>query len=385
MDTRKASDPDRPMPSLPDQDLRVVKAEFLASVSHELRTPLSVIMGYVQILREQTLGPLSTEQIKALDTIFSRADDLLGVVSRLLAARDAQEGKRHLKAEPLELREFIAERLARPSREKERKGTVIETHFPDREVWTAADRQKLGDVLDNLILNAVKFGPRAGRVKIRLDAGALEASLLIEDQGPGFPDGLRQKISEAFSATERGLARDHGGLGLGLYLCAEFLEQQGGRMIIEPSAFGKGCSVRVILPLSSKPAAAVLARNKKRILVVEDDMDFLQLLVIFLSRMGGDAEVVTAETGARAFDDISRRAPDLIILDLMLPGMDGFSILERLKRDPRTASIPVMIVSGYQQVAERAGSSGADEVLIKPFDEALFAAKVSTLLSRASQ
>ncbi|HVA67363.1 MAG TPA: response regulator [Elusimicrobiota bacterium] len=371
-------------PESRDHELQNHKKEFLASVSHEMRTPLSVIMGYVQILKEETLGPLTAEQKKSLDTIYGRAEDLLRVMTHLLAARELQEGKKNIKLEALDLRAFLAERLARPIREKTRKGMTLEQRLGAEEIWVKADAQKLGEVIDNLVLNAVKFGPEKSAVRVALSSDGREARVSVQDSGPGLSDEEKRRLFEPFSATERGLAREHGGLGLSLFLCREILEQHGGSIFAgRPEGAASGCLAQFALPLSAKPAAkGSVGTAAPRVLVVEDDMDFLQLMVIFLSRLGDNIEVTAAETGGAALAEIAKRAPDLIILDLMLPGMDGISILERLKKDRKTAGVPVLIVSGYEAGAQKAGRAGAEDVLIKPFEEAVFAAKISALLSK---
>ena len=364
-------------------DLENHKKEFLASISHEMRTPLSVIMGYAQILKEETLGPLTAEQKKSLDTIYSRAEDLLRVMTHLLAARDVQEGKKNIRMEVLDLRAFLAERLSRSVREKERKGMALEQDLGGAEVWVKADAQKLGEVVDNLLFNAFKFGPQKSSVRVRLSSDGREARVQVLDSGPGISEEEKRRMFDPFSATERGLARDHGGLGLSLYLCREILEQHGGTISAGRPEAGTGCLVEFTLPLAAKPAPGLApGAAPRRVLVVEDDMDFLQLLVIFLSRLGDGIEVAAAETGAAALEEVSKRVPDLIILDLMLPGMDGLSILERLKQDRRTAGVPVLVVSGYEAGVKKAGLAGAKDILVKPFDEALFASKVGALLAK---
>ncbi len=370
----------------PDKDLLGLQKEFLASVSHEMRTPLSVIMGYVQILKEETLGPLTAEQRKSLDTISARAEDLLRVMTHLLAAKDIHAGKKSLRLEPVDLRQLLQERLSRPIREKTRKRMGLEQDLGSQEVWVRADSQKIGEVMDNVLLNAFKFGPAQSSVRVEIAPAGRNAVIRVHNSCAGLSEEERRRIFEPFSAAKRGLTREHNGLGLGLYLCQEIMKDHGGTILAEASLDAAHFIVSLSIPLGSKPeSASALERQPRQVLVIEDDMDFVQLMVIFLSRAAANIEVACAESGGAAMEEISRRLPELIILDLMLPGMDGLAILERLKSERRTAGIPVLIVTGHEASANKAAQAGAQDVLLKPFDEALFTAKVTALLAKARQ
>jgi CheY-like chemotaxis protein len=248
-----------------------------------------------------------------------------------------------------------------------------------------ADAQRLGEVLENLFSNASKFSPAASLVSISLENSQGQALVSVQDQGSGVPPEMLPHVFEKFaSSTRHGPTRPYPGLGLGLAICKQIVEAHGGKIWLESQA-GKGCTARLSLPVSApqhpdivvdKPAAI----DKKRILVVEDNPDLIDIIILFMSAVSTNFELVSASSGHEALESIKERLPDLIILDVMMPGMDGFEVISRLKRFPETARIPVMVLTGYTDAAEKARTVGAAAVLLKPFEKNAFIAHVLHLL-----
>lgn len=360
-----------------------MKNEFIANISHELRTPLTVVIGYAETLKDEGLGPVSAAQKKALESIAARAEELLRTLNQILRLRDAKEGRETLTLKPLELAGFLAARASRLPRDFEKRAARLETRLPREEVWIMADAEKLAVVVDNLLANAAKFGPQGGAVTLTLSAGDGAAALEVHDSGPGIPPEMLTRVFEGFGAAEaQGPTREYGGLGLGLAVSRQIIEGHGGKLWLEskPSA---GTSARLSLPLSSpdSPEARVegKGRLKKRLLIVEDNADLVEILMLFLSGAGQNLEVDTARSGGEALDKLKARVPDLLILDIMMPGMSGLEVIERLRKAPETKDLPVLVLTGYAEAAEKARGH-AQDVLLKPFEKHAFLSKISRLL-----
>lgn len=366
------------------RQLSQLKTEFIANVSHELRTPLSVIIGFAQTLRGGSLGPVNEAQGKALDSIVARSEDLLKTLNLILRVRESQEGKQQLVLAPMELREFLTKQARRPPREFARKKIQLETDLAAGEAWVRADEGRLAETVENLLSNAAKFGPEGSLVRLSLSVSEGQALVGVSDQGPGIAPEMLPKVFEQFSAAGHGPTREHAGLGLGLPLARQIVEQHAGRIWLEskPGA----TTAFIALPLSPKDlprlaVAAPAAIEKKRVLVVEDNPDILEILVLFLSTISPNLEVETAQSGPEALDAIKNRVPHAIILDVMMPGMNGFEVIDRLRRSEQTRAIPVMVLTGYQEAAARAKACGAQEVLLKPFEKKAFADRLMRLLA----
>ncbi|MBI4376432.1 MAG: response regulator [Elusimicrobia bacterium] len=364
----------------PNMELRQVnemKNEFIANVSHELRTPLSVIIGYAETLKGSCLGPVTADQKKALESIINRSMELLRTVNQILKARAAQAGREALDLKPLDLRQMLSERMKSPGQEFAQKGIKLNADLPESEVWVHVDRQRISEVFENLLSNASKFGPENSEVRLSLSAQDDTARVSIQDQGPGVSPEMLPRLFDHFSAASQGPTREHGGLGLSLFLSKYILEQHYGRIWLESPEDGKGCRAIFELPLMPK-------KDKKRILLVEDNPDVLDLMMLFLSGVNQNFDIHTAKSGFEAMEDVRARNPDLIILDVMMPGMSGFQVIERLRALQRTRDIPILVLTGYDDAAHKARLIGAQDVLMKPFKRDVLVDKIFTLLGLGS-
>jgi signal transduction histidine kinase len=360
-----------------------MKNEFIANVSHELRTPLSVIIGYSDSLKTGSLGAVSPSQQHALDSINTRAEQLLRTVNQILRIG---EGQQRLMLRPLDLRAVAREAAAQPNRDLARKSMRLELELPPNELWVRADQERLSIVLENLLSNAAKFGPEHSQITLTVRADGQQAVITVKDDGPGIPQEMMPRLFEHFSAAVQGPTREHAGLGLGLPLCKRIVEQHSGRIWLE-SADRKGCMALVSLPLtqSDSPPLAVADEpglQKKRVLIVEDNPEIVDVLLLFMSSISQNLELQAARSGFEALERVKDKRPDLIILDVVMPGMDGFEVLDRLRRAPATQAIPVLVLTGYTDAAERAKAHGAQDVLLKPFERKKF---VDTILQMLRQ
>ncbi len=362
-----------------------MKNEFIANVSHELRTPLTVVIGYANTMRDGSMGVLSEPQQKALTAIIERAEGLMGTLNNILRIREISEGMKPLLRKPLDLRTLVSAQIERAEKDLARKKLVLKAELGDAPQWVLADEENLGDVIGNLFSNAAKFSPAEGTLRVGLSVHDKHVRLSVIDQGPGVPPELMPHVFERFFAANQGPTREYPGLGLGLPLSKEIVEHHGGRIWLESQGAGSGTTALLELPICSPQTApaivdAVETMHKKRVLIVEDNPDLVEVLMLFLASVSRNLEITMARSGFEALEKIKDKAPDLVILDVMMPGMDGFEVISRLRRLPETERIPVMVLTGYNDAIARAKEAGAQEVMLKPFDKTTFIRKVLQLL-----
>ena len=249
-----------------------------------------------------------------------------------------------------------------------------------------ADSAALADVCNNLLSNAIKFSPPGSVIRLRVSVAAGQAQAALQDQGEGIPPELLPRIFEDFStASTQGPTRARPGLGLGLALSKQVVELHSGAIWLESPGPGQGCTANLTLPLTEpdRPVAVVertAGLDKKRVLVVEDNPDLIDIIALFISGISANLELATARSGFEALESIKNQVPHLIIMDVMMPGMNGIELLNRLRRLPATDRIPVMVLTGYSEATRLARDAGAQEVLLKPFDRKVFVSKVLQLL-----
>ncbi|MEK7384287.1 MAG: response regulator [Elusimicrobiota bacterium] len=362
-----------------------MKNEFIANVSHELRTPLTVVIGYANTLKDGGLGPLNDAQQKALTAVVERSEGLMATLNNILRIREVREGTKPMLLKPLDLRALLESQLERAAKEMRRKKLTLTAQLGATPVWVLADDEKLGDVVDNLISNATKFSPLSVNLRVELSVSNARARLSVTDQGPGVPPEVMPHVFERFFAANQGPTREYPGLGLGLPLSKEIVEQHGGRIWLESLGAGSGTTSRLELPIcapNAEPSVVESAQKfrKKRVLIVEDNPDLVEVLMLFLASISHNVAISTACSGLEALEKLKDEPPNLVILDVMMPGMDGFEVLARLRRLPDSERIPVMVLTGYSDAVKRAREAGAQEVLLKPFEKDVFVKKVLQLL-----
>ena len=376
-----------------------MKSLFISNVSRELRTPLTVIMGYARVLQDGTLGGMTAGQLKAVASIADRSEDLLEMINRILRVHEASEARQTAGFKSADLREIcrLSAEKAKVSKGLHAKRLRLECALPAAPVPVMADAAALGEVFDILLSNAVKFSPERGFVRVSMGAADGRAWATVVDQGAGIAPELLPRIFEDFSAAAsaplQGSARLRPGLGLGLSLAKQTMVLHSGNIWLESPGADQGCTAHISLPLAQEAAAsatkpeapAAPPEGKKLILVVEDNPDIIDIVRLFVAGLGAGMELMTARSGFEALDVLARQLPHLIILDIMMPGMNGLELMKRLKDIPATAGIPILVLTGYADAAHRAEALGCNGVLLKPFDHAVFAKKILELLSPGSE
>jgi signal transduction histidine kinase len=371
------------------RDASRLKTEFLSRISHELRTPLNAILGFGQLLQ---LDDLTDEQRESVDQMVRGGRHLLGLINEVLDISRIETGSLALSLESVELHEVVTETadLIRPlAAERE-----IGIHPPSREdcPWTVhADRQRLKQVLLNLASNAVKYNRHGGEIYLACSATAeRRVAIVVRDTGPGIPPDKMERLFMPFDRLGAEQSEVQG-TGLGLALSKGLMEAMGGTLDAH-SVQGEGTTFTVELALAegqavpeeSLPAAPAAEQDAGEhvVLYVEDNPSNLRLVERILGQRRG-VRLLAAPRGEIVQDLVQRHRPDLILLDLHLPGIDGEEVLRRLQADPRTATVPVVMVSADVTPGqrERLLAAGAVEYLGKPLDVSRFLEVVDGLLA----
>jgi PAS domain S-box-containing protein len=351
------------------------KDAFLAMLAHELRNPLAPIRNGLQIMRSPAADQKMIEQIRSM--MERQIGHLTRIVDDLVDVSRITRSKIVLRKERLDL-----SRLVRVVTEDERSafesaGLDLEVEVPELPIWIIGDATRLTQVLENLFQNAVKFTDRGGKVSVRvwLDAERQRAVIAVRDTGIGIELDALPRLFETFVQPHRSVARSRGGLGLGLALVKRLVELHGGDVRGSSLGAGRGAEFTVQLPVETKPAAlpempAAPGDTGKhlRILVVEDDRDCAESLRMLLELCG--YEVTVAYSGTEGVRAAEERKPDVVLCDLALPGLDGYGVASRLRRNPATAKARMIAVTGYgsENDRRRTEEAGFERHMVKPVD-----------------
>ena len=361
------------------QDANQRKDEFLAMLSHELRNPLAPIRNAVELMRR--VGSPEPRVTMARDVIDRQVTQLARLVDELLDVSRISQGKIVLKKEPVELAKVIAHGVetVRPMIDvREQRLTVEVSAGP---VWVMGDFARLSQVVANLLNNACKYTPEGGRIRLAASAERGLATVSVDDNGSGIDAELLPRVFELFVQGDRGLDRSQGGLGIGLTLVKRLVEMHQGEVSAESAGPGKGATFRVTLPcISAVQPQATTAQTQpaashevygRRVLVVDDNLDSAESTAAFL-RLEGH-EVKTVGDGNEALSSVRVFAPHVIVLDIGLPGLDGYEVARQLRERGDTSHILLIAMTGYGQREdrERAIASGFDYHFVKPTDPRL--------------
>ena len=347
------------------------KSAFLANMSHELRTPLNSIIGFSEVLLDESLGELSLEERREfLGNVLGSGRHLLTLINDILDLSKVEAGRMELYPETFIVTEVIRGVVQTIQPLAARKQIAIEEAIDPALRTLRADPGKVKQILFNLLSNAVKFTPVAGRIGVRAIRGEGDVHFVVWDTGIGIQPEDQARIFEEFQQVEATAARQYEGTGLGLTLAQKFVALHGGRIWVE-STPGAGTTFTFTLPLVEPPTipaegdAAPQEGSQPLVLVVEDDAPTCELLHFSLAREG--FRVAEAHDGEEAVAKARTLRPCLITLDIMLPKKDGWEVLRVLKDDVATREIPVVIVSMVDE-PERGFSLGAADYILKPFD-----------------
>jgi signal transduction histidine kinase/DNA-binding response OmpR family regulator len=349
------------------------KSEFLASMSHELRTPLNAVIGFSEVLLERLFGDLTAKQEEYLRDILDSGRHLLSLINDILDLSKVEAGKMELELGSFSLREALENGLTMVRERANRHGIALSLDVDPAIDVIEADERKVKQVVFNLLSNAVKFTPDGGQVGIRAALSDGEGRITVWDTGIGIAPEDQEQLFQEFQQVGGMSGEKREGTGLGLALAKKFVELHGGRILVE-SEVGHGSRFTFTLPIRlapqphltpalAEPATAGPERDGPVALVVEDDAQSAELLRLYLE--GAGCRVEMARDGEEGFDKARQLHPALLTLDLLLPKVDGWDLLVRLKEEPATHEIPVVIVSIVNQRG-KGFALGAADYLVKP-------------------
>ncbi|PYS74848.1 MAG: hypothetical protein DMF69_00485 [Acidobacteria bacterium] len=353
-----------------------VKDEFLATLSHELRNPLNVVIGYAEILRRSVQSQDSAFVIKAAEVIRRNALAQSQLVSDLLDLSRLQMGKLAINRQPVSLSMIITDAIETVRAEADAKQIKLNLKNLCEDVLVTGDPVRLGQIAWNLLNNAVKFTPEGGAITVSLHREKPNAYLTIEDTGQGIDPAFLPHVFEIFRQADASSARKQGGLGIGLALVKQLVELHSGQVKAESAGAGSGARFTVCLPMREDEVTEVGRRKtgntgvlrKKFILVVDDSKETTEMLGRLLEMEG--AFVWTARSGKEALKLADGKSFDLIISDISMPEMDGYELLQQLRKLPSMTNVPALALTGFGRSSDkdRAKSEGFVRHFTKPLD-----------------
>lgn len=376
------------------------KDEFLAVLSHELRTPLNAIVGYSRLLRAGILS--GDKAARGLETLERNATWLTQIVEDVLDVSRIVSGKIRLDVQPVELPLIVENAVATVQPAADAKGVHVQALVDPGVVSVSGDPGRLQQVVWNLVSNAVKFTPKHGRVQVRLERVNSHAEIVVSDTGEGIAPDFLPYVFERFRQAEAGTTRKTGGLGLGLAIVRHIVEMHGGTVEASSAGKGKGATFRVRLPMMivhpevlpqrrehprterMEPLAELAGLHGVHVLAVDDEEDALTLLRVVLESAG--ARVTTFHAPIEALERMSDVKPQVLIVDLGMPGMDGFEFITRVRTSPDSSvrNIPAAALTAFARSEDRTKAlrSGFEMHLAKPVDPGELVASVATLARR---
>ena len=368
-----------------------VKDDFVAMVSHELRTPLNAMLGWTQLMKRGRNDPALIQ--RGIDVVARNSRLQAQLISDLLDISRIVAGKLQIETRSVDLGAIVGQSLETMEEEARTKGVVIEPSLDDAGSLVSGDASRLQQICWNLLSNAVKFTPRGGRVSVRLTFDGPWARLEVADTGVGIRPEFLPHVFDRFQQADRSITRQFGGLGLGLSIVKHLVELHGGAVEAASEGEGKGATFTVTLPVLSdmteqerrrEPAASVeagVALDAIRLLVVEDEADTLEFLRRLLTTHG--ATVLTAATASEALSLVRDERPDLMISDIGLPEMDGYDLIQNVRRQPSPGrDIPAIALTAYARIEDRTRAlrAGYQAHIAKPVEPSELLAMIASFV-----
>jgi signal transduction histidine kinase len=358
------------------QDANRRKDEFLAMLSHELRNPLAPIRNAVEVIRR--LAPPDAKLTMARDVVDRQVSLLARLVEELLDVSRISQGKISLKKEPVDLARILAHSVETTRPLIDARSQTLSVSVPVAPVWLSADFARLSQVVSNLLNNASKYTGEGGRIELLATAESGAARIVVRDNGAGIEPQLLHKVFDLFVQGERALDRGQGGLGIGLTLVKRLVELHNGRVEAASDGPGRGAIFTVTLPCIAAvepqrqapqfPAPRSSEVYGRRVLVVDDNVDAAESTAAFLRLEGHEVKAV--HDGLQALASLKVFDPHVVVLDIGLPGLDGYAVARQLRSRGDTSHVLLIALTGYGQKEDRtkAADAGFDYHFVKPAD-----------------
>jgi CheY-like chemotaxis protein/two-component sensor histidine kinase len=365
------------------QDSDRHKDEFLATLSHELRNPLAPLRNSLHLLRiassDGSAAPIHEMMERQVNHLVRLVDDLLEM-SRI------SRGTFELRREKVELSAIVRNAVETSDPLMRSAGHKLQVTLPEQPLWIDGDPVRLSQVLANLLNNAAKYTDAGGTVRLTAHGVGSFAEISVRDNGSGISADALPHLFEMFSRGDRSSGRDHAGLGIGLALARRLVEMHGGSIAARSEGLGKGSEFTVRIPRSADsgiPSATAQsvgpAISRKRILVVDDNVDSAESMRMLLEFLGANVRV--AFDGSAALESFAATEPALVLMDIGMPGMDGYEVARRMRAADPQRKTTIVALTGWGQEDDRrkARDAGFDRHLIKPADVGALQALLSSL------
>jgi len=371
--TRDVTDRKQLESSLVEADRR--KDEFLATLAHELRNPLAPIRNAVHLLKVRETSDGTVRH--ARDLIDRQLQHLMRLVDDLLEVSRITLGQVNLRSSRVSLQSVLADALEVVAPAAQAREHKLRIEVPQEDLPLLGDSTRLSQVFQNLLDNAVKYTPEHGDITLRAVRRGAEVEVTVSDNGIGIPVEVQSRIFDLFTRVHPSDRIKSSGLGIGLALARQLVKLHHGRIDVRSAGAGSGSEFIVTLPLIAEEivanvdtvrAAAAPSRGATRVLVVDDNRDAAESLGMILSLSGH--EVSTAYSGAAALERVRDFRPDVVLMDIGMPGMDGYEVARRLRADPAVRDMVLVALTGWGQSKDkdRALAVGFDRHFTKPVD-----------------
>jgi PAS domain S-box-containing protein len=350
--------------------------QFLAMLGHELRNPLAPIRNALEILKVPELDDAGRE--RAHQVIERQVEHLVHLVDDLLDVSRILHGKFELRRERIDLTTAVARAVEIAQPMLDAHGHALDLDLPSEPVWVDGDLVRLAQVMTNLLANAAKFTPQPGRIELSVQRSGSDIAIHVRDPGVGIDPALLPNVFDFFVQGEHSLARTQGGLGIGLALVKHIVERHGGAVSVDSGGSGKGTDFTLRLP-AEPPRPTAEERQlpsrqsqgpRHRVLVVDDNLDAAESLVALLEVWGHEASA--CHDGPSAVTAAVELRPAVVLLDIGLPGMDGYEVARQIQALPDNPVRLLAALTGYgqQEDRERSAAAGFNVHLTKPVDPA---------------
>jgi PAS domain S-box-containing protein len=365
------------------------KDEFLATLAHELRNPLAPVRSSLEVLQQADGDPVLIEQVRS--TMVRQIGQMVRLIDDLLDVSRITRDKLELRKERVELASIVHEAVeaCRPAVEQARHELTVS--LPPRPVHLHADPVRLAQVINNLLHNACKYSEPGGRISLTAERQGSYVVLSVKDTGVGIPPEMLPKIFEMFTQVDQSLERSQGGLGIGLTLVQRLVEMHEGSVRAFSGGPGRGSEFVVRLPLLNEkreqaPPEPSVSKSTpisaRRILIVDDNRDAAATLAMLFKLTGNKTQM--AYDGLEAVEAAAEFRPDVVLLDIGLPKLNGYEAARRIREQPWGKSVALVALTGWGQDEDRRKSSeaGFDSHIVKPVDHAALTKVLAELLAR---
>ncbi|OAI54419.1 hypothetical protein AYO47_02925 [Planctomyces sp. SCGC AG-212-M04] len=344
--------------------------EFLAMLSHELRNPLAAIQSSAVLLAKDSLSPQSRRE--ASEVLTRQFVHLTRILDDLLDVTRVLRGKLSIVSERVALDRVLSDAVEAVASRVTQRGHRFQADLPEQELWVWGNPTRLEQIVVNLLVNSIKFTPPGGRISLSAVPEGTEVVISVRDNGPGIPAELLPRIFDPFVQGAQTLARSDGGLGIGLMLVRTFVHLHGGSIDVCPNDDGRGVTFSVRLPLLpcesnlSEQTKDEAADDSLRILLVEDSDDARRMLRMLLE--GDGHHVIEAADGLSGLKAVLEQRPDVALVDIGLPAMDGYELAQRVRLEAHGTAPYLIALTGYgtPEDVRKSLNAGFDDHMVKP-------------------